>query len=177
MPKNKHLMRLGHGINFISIPLILSNNYYTSYDLIQNLINSEFVGLIAYDNTQRKWQINYLNDQIKGEPFLITPDQGYIIYINQESDIVVLEGEPVLEKPPTILYPGHNFLSPISFNNEILTSYKTIASVADQDQPITISHYQSKSGKWETSYRFFNKNSGPNFEIHPNDGYMIDLKP
>ncbi|MGA1868599.1 MAG: MXAN_6640 family putative metalloprotease [bacterium] len=177
MPDNKHLMRLGQGINLISIPLILSDNEYTSYDFIQNFINNEFVGLVGYDNAQRKWETNYLRDQIDGDPFLITPDQGYIVYINQESNLVILEGEPVLEPAPIILYPGHNILSPLSFNNELLCSYSMFTSTTDHDQPVAISHYHSKSGKWETSYLFFNSYSGPNFDIHPNDGYIIDLKP
>ncbi|MEW5817682.1 MAG: IPT/TIG domain-containing protein, partial [Spirochaetota bacterium] len=78
--------QLYRGTNVVSFSLPGTSSNYTSYDLIQYMLNQQLkvVAIQKYERESGRWQITFgLSGQPVGDKFSINKDESYVVYMKE----------------------------------------------------------------------------------------------
>ncbi|MCL6582930.1 MAG: IPT/TIG domain-containing protein [bacterium] len=84
--------QLYRGVNLVSFNPPSSFPNYTSYDLIQYMLNRQFkvVAIQRYEKDSGRWQITFgVSGKPMGDNFIISKDESYLVYMREDKSIIL----------------------------------------------------------------------------------------
>jgi hypothetical protein len=160
-------MRLYKGLNLISLPIKSEN--MDSEDLAE-LCTGDPSYLRRRNAFSQRWEEEF-------DP--VREDQGFVIYSDQEK-WVTLKGaqkEVNLDTIASYLKSGINLVSPPSLQGKGYKGADLLNDLkASNQQVLGIHIFDRRKGAWSSSLRFFNRTTGPSFEIRSGEGYLCNLE-
>jgi len=167
------------GVNLISfsyLPQIKTDEYTKASDVILWLRSKGVKAEnLSYFSAGRWRGIGYVDGEVTGEDFSITPGRGYLLYSLDDGQVSI-PGYQLTSSVPISLSIGWNLVG-IHGYSKVYTARSLLNSI-NKVEGLTannISWWPTSKGKYEGLQLTDGKEYGFDFPISPNNGYFIRI--
>ncbi|MBN2372838.1 hypothetical protein JXL19_03500 [bacterium] len=176
--------RFETGINLFGYPALPHDGYDDSFGFLTNLGESggNIKRLRAFDPNDSIWlDTHWNNGQPEGINFMISSFQSYLMYIDGKGFSRAFPGcmlkssvEEQISEIAGQAESGLNFITIHPQPYETIHSWQAMRMFYMKNiNDAVISRLESKSAKWQSSFLFFDHESGDRFHIENMNGYIL----
>jgi len=171
------------GLNLFGYPGKVPVEYSTSYQLMRSMSDT---GRSLQQQSPQKvsyWQPMPagLPPILRGDIFTIEERRAYLLYMNYDSLFTGLSADyfypldTVLQQISSELKTGSNLVSlPIEGTESLsFEVFESLKELSPENSLSGVQRLNSFSGKFESTYGFYNQRCGKNFPIRKGEGYLV----
>ncbi|MGA1843558.1 MAG: hypothetical protein ACMUIS_03240 [bacterium] len=169
------------GLNLYGYPGEPVVEYETAYKLCKG-IGDDLHKLVWLDANTDAWHSVWLNTADPNHPPVgvncsITPGNGYIIFMNETVESMVLPPFTITFPDYYALESGKNLFSyPPSLYRPLQTSSELISAIDDPDAVSCVRSYDSFTGQWKSNVRIWGRPCSGVFPLRQGDAYLVEMR-
>jgi len=169
------------GLNLYGYPGEPVVEYATAYKLVKG-IGDHLHKLLWRNDSANTWNAVWLNLADPNHPPVgvncsITPGKGYVIFMNETVDSMVLPPFTITIPDFYTLVSGKNLISyPPSLYRPLRTSSDLISAISDPDAVASVRSYDSFTGRWKSHVRMWGRSCSGEFPLRQGEAYIVEMK-